>query len=99
MLFVNDALATLRASKIPLPIIDQLLRHGLKEGEVCGDCAAWMAYLTTGSNYKILTKHYCRRAYSASDVPAETPACGKWHDKRLNTPPPDATVIQEEGEG
>ncbi len=98
MMFYPDALAEIRAAKIPWPIVVQHLKHGLKEGEVCGTCSAFAEYLTTGDNWRIITKHYCRRAYSNQTFDGQTPACGQWNSKdgmvRVDNGLDDPTLLE-----
>ncbi len=77
-LFGDDyaaALATIKVSKVPVPIVAQHLKYGLKPGETCGTCRGWLAMW---QGWPVREHHYCWRAFSAASVPAETPGCGKW---------------------
>ena len=78
-LFPDDpraALATLKRSGIPLPVVGMLWRYGFHDGETCGTCASRLGLYANGVH------RYCSRAFSTAEVPEGAPACKKWQAKR-----------------
>ncbi len=65
-----EALAVLRASKIPWPTTMLRLRFGLKPDQTCGACDHF------------LYQNNCGQAWTTEGIPSDTIACGKFRVRK-----------------